>query len=111
MQQNRLFVGNLAYSVTEAALRDLFSQVGQVVSCALISDKFSGQSKGFAFVEMGTDDLAKEAITKFDGFEMDGRKIIVNVARPKEDRGPRDNFRSGGGSGGNRGYSKGPKRY
>lgn len=109
MQQNRLFVGNLAYSVTEAQLRDLFSQVGQVTSCALIIDKFSGQSKGFAFVEMSSDDLAKEAISKFDGYELDGRKIIVNVARPKEDR-PRDDSR-GGGSGGNRGYSKGPRRY
>jgi len=59
---------------------------------------------------MSTDELAKEAISKFNGFDMDGRKIIVNVARPKEDR-PRDDFGGRGGSGGNRGYSKGPKRY
>lgn len=82
----RLFVGGLSYSVTQGQLEELFSQVGKVESCTLITDKFSGQSKGFAFVEMLQDQEAKEAIAKFNNFEIDGRKIVVNEARPKEDR-------------------------
>lgn len=88
----RLFVGSLPYSATSAQLEELFAQAGKVVSVTLITDKFSGQSKGFAFVEMENDE-AEEAIKKFNGFDMDGRKLVVNVARPKEDR-PRDD-RSG----------------
>ena len=107
----RLFVGNLTYSATSAQLEELFSQVGKITSLNLITDKFSGQSKGFAFVEMSSDELAKEAISKYEGYEIDGRKMVVNIARPKEDRGPRDDYRGGGGSGGNRSYSKGPRRY
>ncbi|SRR3989344_1432316 len=83
----RLFVGSLPYSVTQGQLEELFSQVGKIESCNLITDKFSGQSKGFAFVEMTTDQEAKDAIAKFNNYEIDGRKIVVNEARPKEDRG------------------------
>ncbi len=100
----KLFVGGLAYSVTKDQIQELFSQAGKVVSCDLIIDRFSGQSKGFAFVEMSTSEEAKEAIAKFNNFELNERKIVVNVARPKEDRGRRDNF-------GDRGFSRGPKRY
>lgn len=101
----RLFVGSIAYSVTEGQLLELFSQAGKVASCSLITDKFSGQSKGFAFVEMSTDEEAKAAIEKFNNYELDGRKIVVNVARPKEDRGDRrDNFQNRGG------FSRGPRR-
>ena len=82
----RLFVGSLAYSVTQSQLEDLFSQVGKITSCNLITDKFSGQSKGFAFVEMSTEEETKEAIKKYNNFELDGRKIVVNEARPREDR-------------------------
>ena len=82
----RLFVGSLPYSATQSQLEDLFSQAGKVVSCNLITDRFSGQSKGFAFVEMATEEESKEAIKKFNNYELDGRKIVVNEARPQEDR-------------------------
>ncbi len=86
----RLFIGNLPYSVTSAQLEELFSQVGKISSLNLITDKFSGQSKGFAFLEMTTDDEANEAIKKFNGHEVDGRKMVVNEARPQENRDNRD---------------------
>ncbi len=86
----RLFIGNLPYSVTSAQLEELFSQVGKISSLKLITDKFSGQSKGFAFLEMTTDDEANEAIKKFNGHEVDGRKMVVNEARPQENRDNRD---------------------
>lgn len=82
----RLFVGNLSYGVTSSQLEELFSQVGKIASLNLITDRFSGQSKGFAFVEMTTEEEAKEAINRFNGFELDSRKIIVNEARPQEKR-------------------------
>ena len=93
----RLFVGNLTYSATSAQLEELFSQVGKITSLNLITDKFSGQSKGFAFVELTTDAEADEAIKKFNDFELDGRKMVVNEARPQEKR---------DGSGGDRRYDK-----
>lgn len=99
----KLFVGNLAYSVTEDQLREMFAKVGKIESCSLILDKFSGRSKGFAFVEMSTSEEAKEAIAKYNNFEIDGRKMVVNVARPKEESGRRDNF-------GSRSYSRGFRR-
>ena len=86
----RLFVGSLPYSATSGQLEELFAQAGKVVSVNLITDRFSGQSKGFAFVEMATDEETKEAITKFNNFELDGRRIVVNEARPMEDRSNRD---------------------
>lgn len=82
----KLFVGNLPYSATSAQLEELFSQVGKIASLNLITDKFSGQSKGFAFVEMSTDEETGEAIKKFNEYELDGRKIVVNEARPQENR-------------------------
>src|SRR3972149_10888226 len=82
----RLFVGNLTYSATSAQLEELFTQVGKITSLNLITDKFSGSSKGFAFVEFTTDAEADEAIKKFNNFEFEGRKMVVNVARPQEDR-------------------------
>lgn len=82
----RLFVGSLAYSTTSPQLEELFSQIGKISSLNLITDKFSGQSKGFAFVEFATDAEADEAIKKFNNFELDGRKMVVNEARPQEDR-------------------------
>lgn len=88
----RLFVGSLAYSTTAAQLEELFGQVGKVATLNLITDKYSGQSKGFAFVEMSNDKEADEAIAKFNGYELDGRKMVVNVARPREER-PRDDGR------------------
>lgn len=99
----KLFVGSLPYSATQNQLQDLFAQAGKVVSCSLITDRFSGQSKGFAFVEMESEQEANEAIKKFNDYELDGRKIVVNIARPRED-GDRRDF------GGNRGFSRGPRR-
>ena len=72
--------------MTVPQLEELFSQVGKIVQVNLITDKFSGQSKGFAFVEMETEEEAKKAIEKFNNFEMSGRKIVVNEARPQEKR-------------------------
>lgn len=94
----RLFVGSLSYTTTSAQLEELFSQVGKIASLNLITDKFSGQSKGFAFLEYATDAEADEAIKKFNNFELDGRKLVINEARPQEDRSsrpPRDSQRSG----------------
>jgi RNA recognition motif-containing protein len=93
---SKLYVGNLAYSVSSDDLRELFSQAGQVQSATVISDKFSGQSKGFGFVEMGSPDEAAKAIQHFNETELKGRNIKVNEAKPRE-----GGF--GGGGGGNRG--------
>jgi cold-inducible RNA-binding protein len=104
----KLFVGSLSYGVTSQQLKDLFATVGEVVSADVISDRQSGQSKGFGFVEMSTDEEAKEAIKQLNDKELDGRSIIVNEARPKEDR-PQGSFgggfnRGGGSGGGQRRY-------
>jgi len=89
----RLYVGNLPYSVTEEDLTEKFSQFGRVESTKLISDRDTGRSKGFGFVEMSTDAEAKAAIDGLDGTDYDGRPVKVNEARPQQDR-------SGGGGGG-----------
>jgi RNA recognition motif-containing protein len=81
---SKLYVGNLAYSVTNGDLEELFSQVGQVQSASVITDKFSGQSKGFGFVEMGTSEEANKAIQEFNDTELKGRNIKVNEAKPRE---------------------------
>ena len=82
----RLYVGSLPFSTTSAQLEEVFSQVGKVSNLNLITDRYSGQSKGFAFVEMSSDKESDEAIKKFNNFEIEGRKIVVNVARPQEER-------------------------
>jgi RNA recognition motif-containing protein len=81
-----LFVGNLPYSMDSAKLEELFAQAGAVASAKVISDKYSGRSRGFGFVEMATDDEAKKAIEMFNGKDVDGRPLVVNEARPREDR-------------------------
>jgi len=112
----RLFVGGLPWSTTDQELSDLFAQHGTVTSAKVITDKFTGRSKGFAFVEYEKDEEADKAIEALNGSDLGGRKIIVNVARPMEersnDRGGYDN-RGGGGRGGDRrgGKSFGPKRW
>jgi cold-inducible RNA-binding protein len=98
---SKLYVGNLAYSVTNADLEALFSQAGAVESVAVITDKFSGQSKGFGFVEMADSADAARAIEQFNETELKGRNIKVNEARPRE---------AGGGGGGNRGGGGGGNR-
>jgi RNA recognition motif-containing protein len=82
----RIYVGGLPYSVTEQELSDLFSQHGTVESARVISDKFTGQSRGFGFVEMKTDEEAQKAISALNGTQMGGRTITVNEARPQEQR-------------------------
>ena len=78
----KLYVGNLPYSTTEDELKQLCSKFGAVESAAIIMDKYSGRSKGFGFVEMSTEAEAQEVIKQLDGSEMDGRKVVVNEARP-----------------------------
>ena len=96
----KLYVGSLPYETTAEELKELFSQVGSVSSATVITDKYSGRSKGFGFVEMDNDEEAQAAVQKFNGSDMGGRTIVVNEARPMEERPPR---RSGGFGGGSRG--------
>lgn len=96
----RLFVGNLSFKTTEGDLQRLFEQAGTVTSCTIIMDKFTNKSRGFAFVEMATQEDANKAVADFNGKELDARTLTVNEARPREER-PRGDF--GGGDGGGRG--------
>jgi RNA recognition motif-containing protein len=101
---NKLYVGNLPFSATDDSLREMFGQAGQVESARIITDRDTGRSKGFGFVEMSTEQEASEAIKRFNGTELDGRSLTVNEARPMAPRegggrGPRE----GGGRGGHRG--------
>lgn len=82
----KLYVGNLSYDTTEEDLRELFSGAGTVTSVALIKDRETKRSKGFAFVEMGSQSEAEEAIKSFNGTRLDDREIKVNIARPREER-------------------------
>jgi len=98
----KLYVGGLPYSTTEDALKDAFSQAGNVESATIIVDKMSGRSKGFGFVEMASDEEATKAIEMWNGKDFEGRNITVNEARPLGERPPRRNF-----SGGDRGFGGG----
>ncbi|HXX75447.1 MAG TPA: RNA-binding protein [Nitrospiraceae bacterium] len=98
---SKIYVGGLPYSATEQQLSDLFGQHGGVASARIITDKFTGQSRGFGFVEMSTDQEAQAAITALNGAEMGGRTLTVNEARPQEPRnGGRGGFGGPGRSGG-----------
>jgi RNA recognition motif-containing protein len=111
----KLYVGNLAYSVTDSTLEQMFAAFGTVQSAQVIMDRDTGRSKGFGFVEMGSDQEAQAAITGLNGKDVDGRSLTVNEARPKEDRGGgggRGGFGGGGGGGGGRGgHGGGGRRY
>jgi RNA recognition motif-containing protein len=102
----KLYVGNLPYSTRDDGLQKLFAQAGNVVSATVITDRESGRSKGFGFVEMSSPEEADKAIRMFNGYSLDGRDLRVSIARPREERprgaGGRD--RRSGGGGGNRGY-------
>ena len=99
---NKLYVGNLPFSFNDSSLQTLFTEFGTVQSAKIITDRDTGRSKGFGFVEMGSDDEAKGAIEQMNGKEVEGRPLTVNEARPQQPR-------SGGfGGGGNRG---GGRRY
>ena len=105
-----LYVGNLSYKITDEDLKSNFSEAGEVVSAAIIKDKFTGQSKGFGFVEMKTEEGATEAIKKFNGGMLDGKAITVNEARPKKEFGAGGGGNRGGGGGGYRGGGGGGNR-
>jgi RNA recognition motif-containing protein len=83
----RLYVGGLSFSTSEDEIMGLFSQVGEVKSCRLVRDRDSNQSRGFAFVEMASEAEARQAISRFDGYQLDGRKLAVNEARERGERG------------------------
>lgn len=114
----KLFVGNLSFNTSEGDILELFKEAGSVVSCDLIVDKFTNKSRGFAFVQMGSQEEASKAVESFNGRELDGRALTVNEARPREER-PRGDFGGGGGGGGGRerrdfggggGGGRGPRR-
>jgi cold-inducible RNA-binding protein len=103
----KLYVGGLSYSTTSETLREYFAQCGSVESASVVTDKFSGQSRGFGFVEMATAEEAQRAISELNGKELDGRKLTVNVSNPRpagggggpRGGGPRGGGRPGGGGG------------
>jgi len=101
---NKLYVGNLPFSATDDSLREMFAQAGQVESARIITDRDTGRSKGFGFVEMPTEQEANDAIKKFNGVDFDGRSLTVNEARPMA---PRD---GGGGGRGPRGGGGGGRQ-
>jgi len=102
---NKLYVGNLAYSMSDESLQQRFGEFGSVVSAKVMMDRDSGRSKGFGFVEMSTADEAQAAIRGLNGKSIEGRDMVVNEARPKESSG------GGGGGGGAGGYRGGRRGY
>ena len=105
---NKLYVGNLAYSVRDDSLQEAFAQFGTVTSAKVMMDRDTGRSKGFGFVEMGSDAEAQAAINGMNGQALEGRAIVVNEARPREDRpGGGGGYGGGGRSGGGGGYGGG----
>ncbi len=112
---SKLYVGNLSYSVSSSDLEQIFSQYGTVQSAEVINDRDTGRSKGFGFVEMGSDEEAQAAIAGMNGQEHEGRALTVNEAKPREDRprggggggGGRGGYGGGGGGGGRGGYGGG----
>ena len=105
MSESRLFVGNLSYQTMENDLQDYFAQAGVVSSVNLMLDKFTGKSRGFAFIEYADPAEATKAVEMFHGKEFQGRELTVNIARPREDRPPREGggYRDRGGDRGDRG--------
>ncbi len=92
----RIYVGGISYATNSEGLRALFAQAGNVTDATVVQDKYTNESKGFGFVEMPDGSEARAAITKFNGYSLDGRNLTVNEAKPREDR-------NSGGGGGNRG--------
>ena len=86
----RLYVGNLSYNSIESDIEELFKQAGTVVKCELMLDKFTSRSRGFAFVDMSTPEEANEAVRMFNEKDLDGRSLRVNIAKPREERPPRN---------------------
>jgi RNA recognition motif-containing protein len=109
----KLYVGNLSYDISDSKLQEMFEEYGAVHSAQVITDRDTGRSKGFGFVEMGSDDEARAAINGLNGTEVGGRSLTVNEAKPREDRGGgrsgggRGGYGGGGGGGGRGGYGGG----
>ena len=101
----KLYVGNLPFDMTDAKLEEMFSGAGKVESASVVRDRATGQGRGFAFVEMATEQEAQKAITMFDQYQMDGRTITVSEARPQKER-----QGGGGGGGGHKPGGRGPGR-
>lgn len=108
--ETKIYVGNLPYDATEEEVRALFSQAGEVTTVTLINDRFSGQSKGFGFVEMADQASMQNAIQMFEGHAFKDRELKVNIARPKEDRRPPFRGQRGGGRDNRRGNPSGGAR-
>ena len=106
MSNSKLYVGNLSFETLEIELEDLFKQAGTVTEAALMQDRMTGKSRGFAFVTMGTPEEAKKAVEMFNGKQLGGRALTVNEARPREDR-PAGGGGGGGGGGQRRSYGGG----
>lgn len=100
MSQTRLFVGNLSYQTAEQDLQDHFAAAGTVTAVNLMLDKFTGKSRGFAFVELSSSEEANKAVEMFHGKDLGGRPLTVNIARPREERPPRAQGGGGGWGGG-----------
>jgi len=109
----KMFVGGLPFRVDDSALKDAFQEFGEVSSAKVITDKFTGRSRGFGFVEMPNEEEAKKAMADLNGSEMDGRSIVVNVAEERKERSG-GGYKSGGGyskGGYDRGGDRGNRRY
>jgi cold-inducible RNA-binding protein len=110
MNESRLFVGNLSYQTMDNDLQDHFSQAGVVSSVNVMLDKFTGKSRGFAFIEMSSPDEANKAVEMFHNQDFQGRALTVNIARPREDRPPRPGGGGFRGDRGERGGERGDRR-
>jgi len=100
----KLYVGNLPYNTTDDSLKQFFASAGEVTSANVIIDKMTGRSRGFGFIEMANDDEADKAVETFNGQDFEGRKLVVNEARPLSERPPRRSFGGGTGGGGRGGF-------
>lgn len=100
----RLFVGSLPYTTTSEELKELFSKIGEVTAADVITDKYTNQGKGFGFVEFADDANADKAVKELDGTDYQGRKLVVNEARPREERSSGGGYDRRGGGGGSRRY-------
>jgi RNA recognition motif-containing protein len=107
----KLYVGNLSFETSNNDLEEMFGEIGTVESARIIEDRETGRSRGFAFVEMSSNEEAQAAITALNGKDMDGRSLTVNEAKPREEGGGRGGSRGGGGGGGRGGYGGGGSRW
>lgn len=106
----KLYVGNLSYQTTDQQLNDLFAEAGNVASAQVVTDRYTGQSRGFGFVEMATEDEAQQAIAAINGRNVGGRALVVNESRPREGGGGGGDYSGGGGGRGGGGYNSGGNR-